>query len=1585
MAAVVVELVRSADWAGGVVLVNGHGGNRDAVDRGRRRRWHGEGRRVLAWWPRIAGRRRPRRAHRDVADAGAAARARATRAGGGRRDGAARRARRPAARRGRQGGLAATACSATRPAPTAGTARRSSRRSSTTSSAPSTRGPRAAPMTTYSLDASTHRPAGSDVVIGGSPLRRVPPDRRRHRAPSSASPPATTSTPGPAVDGLVDRLLDAGAIHPHPRRRRSRPADVTVVVPALVLGESALARDRALLPGRRRRHRRRRRVRAAGRTPSTGPGCCGCAPTPDRPSPATPASARSTTPLVAFVDTDVRLQPGWLDLAARPLRRPSGRPRRAPRRQRPRRRPGGRLRAGPLAARPRPRAGPDRARHPAQLRPGRRPRRAHRRRCGRSAASTARCASARTSTPSGASSRPGGAAATSRRRSSTTGHAGSWRGARRPARRYGSSAAPLARRHRGALAPVRMSGWSGGGVGARSSAGHPVLGRSPSPAAPRPPSCASCPACRPRESLRLAGLGHLHAGRLLADAGRRAWWPLLARRRRSCRARVRRIAALAAVPALLGGGIPRLVDDLAYGVGRVEGRARRARVRPRSCPASRRGPAGRRRRPSTTPTVGRATTGGPQRRYRRRVTLRLTVDTDTWRANVDHVRPPLPRAGPRRQGQRLRLRAGRARRASPPRLADTIAVGTVHELDHVPAGRHAGRADADAGARRPTRVPILTVGSVAHVQRPRRLARPGARQAGLVGAPLRHDDRGARRPSRRRPGPPGSTSSASASTRRSPAPTTSTSTTSPRGSACSTDDDEVWVSHLSPAAYDALVDALARAPLPHPPRHRAVARRQAGAAPRRRRARRPTRRGPATHAGYRQQRRARRRPPRDGRRRHRPRRAAARRRPQPVPLRPPAARAARAAAHAHVDGCSCPAGQIGPGESATRRRAAPADHLVRRRGALAMRSDGVAATRPARHATVVGRRHRAPARARRRARRRPDRRRRDELPRLPDPARRRRRGDGAVDRLLRPVDRAAVDPLRGDVRARRRRRRDAADPRARRRRPPALVSARRWTLVRRGLALYGAGLLFDTIWPGTILPYYGAMFVLAARPVHAARAAGSSPSAPPPPLAGAGIAWWGLERRLDGRRHGVAVRARRSVAARPAVRRRRQRHPPAAAVAGVLLRRHRARARADDGLVAAGGDRRRADAVRAGHDDLRRRRRPATARRCWRAPTRSTAGCSTRRARSARRSSPSPRSPGWPTASATAAPIELLRHAGAMSLTLYVAHALVFNLVVDWLGWVRPTGLDTALTVRRPPTGSSAIAAASWWHRRFGIGPAEWLYRRLGGMSRGDAFPRASVGWVHRWSRGRRCVRTAVEDIDGVDRRASPSPFRPIGRRSATTRCAVIIARQGGFGIEFVGAAGGRGLAQRRTGRAVIAAPRADGESERRGSSMAPSSTATRRRSAARGPGHGCASDAHRHASSAAAAGACAALLVVARLAAERDGYRRSSSRPCRATRQRALPGARRDAGYGPSSARVALPGSPVSNPPEPHALLGRAVGEAVAVDLAAGLLLDAVVADGRGGVERLADLARLELAAASASLAQAPAKQSACSSRATE
>ena len=45
---------------------------------------------------------------------------------------------------------------------------------------------------------------------------------------------------------------------------------------------------------------------------------------------------------------------------------------------------------------------------------------------------------------------------------------------------------------------------------------------------------------------------------------------------------------------------------------------------------------------------------------------------------------------------------------------------------------------------------------------------------------------------------------------------------------------------------------------------------------------------------------------------------------------------------------------------------------------------------------------------------------------------------------------------------------------------PELRSAKRWILIRRGVVLYAFGVLFDQIWPGTILSYYGAMFFLAA-------------------------------------------------------------------------------------------------------------------------------------------------------------------------------------------------------------------------------------------------------------------------------------------------------------------------------------------------------------------------------------------------------------------------------------------------------------------------------------------------------------------------
>jgi uncharacterized membrane protein YeiB len=69
-----------------------------------------------------------------------------------------------------------------------------------------------------------------------------------------------------------------------------------------------------------------------------------------------------------------------------------------------------------------------------------------------------------------------------------------------------------------------------------------------------------------------------------------------------------------------------------------------------------------------------------------------------------------------------------------------------------------------------------------------------------------------------------------------------------------------------------------------------------------------------------------------------------------------------------------------------------------------------------------------------------------------------------------------------------------------------------------------------------------------------------------------------------------------------------------------------------------------------------------------------------------------------------------------MTLTLYVLHALVFNVVVIRWHLIRPTGLDVALAFAAG-FWLVAIILAAWWQHRFGIGPAEWIYRRFGGST----------------------------------------------------------------------------------------------------------------------------------------------------------------------------------------------------------------------------------------------------------------------------
>lgn len=82
----------------------------------------------------------------------------------------------------------------------------------------------------------------------------------------------------------------------------------------------------------------------------------------------------------------------------------------------------------------------------------------------------------------------------------------------------------------------------------------------------------------------------------------------------------------------------------------------------------------------------------------------------------------------------------------------------------------------------------------------------------------------------------------------------------------------------------------------------------------------------------------------------------------------------------------------------------------------------------------------------------------------------------------------------------------------------------------------------------------------------------------------------------------------------------------------------------------------------------------------------------------------------WPTASLTVH----LQRAGQLSLSLYLLHVLVFTIAVDWFGWIGGGSLSTALWF----AGGfwiAGISIASWWHHRVGRGPAEVVYRVFGG------------------------------------------------------------------------------------------------------------------------------------------------------------------------------------------------------------------------------------------------------------------------------
>jgi uncharacterized membrane protein YeiB len=76
--------------------------------------------------------------------------------------------------------------------------------------------------------------------------------------------------------------------------------------------------------------------------------------------------------------------------------------------------------------------------------------------------------------------------------------------------------------------------------------------------------------------------------------------------------------------------------------------------------------------------------------------------------------------------------------------------------------------------------------------------------------------------------------------------------------------------------------------------------------------------------------------------------------------------------------------------------------------------------------------------------------------------------------------------------------------------------------------------------------------------------------------------------------------------------------------------------------------------------------------------------------------------------------VKFLARAGRMTLSVYFLHVAFFNLLVHQLHWVSATGLDTAL-VLSVSFYVVALVLANGWNKHFGLGPAERAYRAFGG------------------------------------------------------------------------------------------------------------------------------------------------------------------------------------------------------------------------------------------------------------------------------
>lgn len=273
------------------------------------------------------------------------------------------------------------------------------------------------------------------------------------------------------------------------------------------------------------------------------------------------------------------------------------------------------------------------------------------------------------------------------------------------------------------------------------------------------------------------------------------------------------------------------------------------------------------------------------------------------------------------------------------------------------------------------------------------------------------------------------------------------------------------------------------------------------------------------------------------------------------------------------------------------------------------------------------------------------------------------------------------------------------------------ISADRWKLVRRGVLLYAFGYFLDWVWPGTILFFYGAYFMIGAL-LFTLRTRWLVAIGVAAAAAGAALEFHVLRQSEDGHSlywltngNATATRSPRDLVLDTFVR---GTHPLLPWLVflcmGLVLGRLLPFQRvvrwwlAGAGLVclAAGyAIRHLAD----WHPTLEST-----------APfdhgvlyTLTTVGSSLLAVTLI----------GW-VAQATAGswPTKALGMAGRTTLTLYMGHVLLYNLLVHWWGWVEPGALGTALLFALA-YWVVAVGAAVLWHRTFAYGPLEWVYRRF--------------------------------------------------------------------------------------------------------------------------------------------------------------------------------------------------------------------------------------------------------------------------------